>query len=56
MSDVRRTPPARLQWGRSCLPRLHVYGPWPGQVRGQHSDTPQPDGAVDDNRHWGRAG
>jgi hypothetical protein len=47
-STVRHTPPARLQRGRSCLPRSHVYGPWPGQVRGQCGDTPQPDGAVDD--------
>jgi hypothetical protein len=52
VSAVRRTLPARLQRGRSCLPRSHVYGPWPGQVRGQRGDTPQPDGAVDGNRHW----
>jgi hypothetical protein len=37
----------------SCLPRSHVYGPWPGQVRGQRGDTPQSDGAVDSNRHQG---
>jgi hypothetical protein len=55
-SAVRRTPPARLLWGRSCLPRPHVYGPWPGQVRGPRGDTPQPDGAVDGNCHQGQAG
>jgi hypothetical protein len=55
-SAVRRTLPARLQRRRSCLPRPHVYGPWPGQVRGQRGDIPQPDGAMDDNYHWGRAG
>jgi hypothetical protein len=46
-SAVRRTPPARLQRGHSGLPRTHVYGPWPGLVRGQCGDTPQPDGAVE---------
>jgi hypothetical protein len=46
-SVVRRTPPAQLQRGHSGLPRSHVYGPWPGQVRGQRGDTPQPDGAIE---------
>jgi hypothetical protein len=55
MSAVRRTPPARLRRGGSCLPRPHVYGPWPGQVRGQRSDTPQLDRAVDGNYNRGRA-
>jgi hypothetical protein len=56
VSAVRRTPPARLQQGRSCLPWSHVYGPWLGQVRGQRGDTPQPDGVVGENCHRGRAG
>jgi hypothetical protein len=55
-SAVQRTPPAQLRRRRSCLPQPHVYGPWPGQVRGQRGDTPKPVGAVDGNYHQGRAG